>query len=114
MFHLTITADDVDRFIADHAHEATVAGWVGCDALGGRLPVEGGHFNLFVDQDGDAAHKRMYYRLHFRDGAGHPLTLVGFKEVATTPGFDVWSDTSTLYTRVLAGHVAPTRSPSAG
>ena len=105
MFHLTITAEDIDRFIADDLHEATVSGWVGCDALGGKLPVEGGHFNLFVDQDGEQRRKRMYYRLHFRDGAGHPLTLVGFKEVRDDPEFDVWSDTSTLYTRVLTGHV---------
>ena len=111
MFHLTITADDVERFIADRHHEAHVAGWVRCDALGGRRPVEGGHFNLFVDQDGDRRHKRMYYRLFFRDGAGHPLTLVGFKEVRDDPGFDVWTDTSTLYARVLAGTVSPEEEP---
>jgi cholesterol oxidase len=105
MFHLTITAEDIDRFIADDLHEATVSGWVGCDALGGKLPVDGGHFNLFVDQEGEQRRKRMYYRLHFRDGASHPLTLVGFKEVRDDPEFDVWSDTSTLYTRVLTGHV---------
>jgi cholesterol oxidase len=86
---------------------------VRCDALGGRLPVEGGHFNLFVDQDGDGRHKRMYYRLYFRDAAGHPLTLVGFKEVRDDPGLDVWSDTSTLYTRVLTGHVAAEHEPEA-
>jgi cholesterol oxidase len=113
MFHLTITADDVDRFVADPHHEASVAGWVECKALGGRRRVEGGHFNLFVDQDGDGRHKRMYYRLFFRDGSGHPLTLVGFKEVRDDPGFDVWSDTSTLYTRILAGHVAPEEEPGA-
>lgn len=113
MFHLTITADDVERFIADPLHEATVSGWVRCDALGGRRPVEGGHFNLFVDQPGDGPHKRMYYRLYFRDGPGHPLTLVGFKEVRDDPGFDVWSDTSTLYTRVLVGDVAPAAEPDA-
>jgi cholesterol oxidase len=113
MFHLTITADDVERFVEDRNHEATVAGWVRCDALGGRLPVEGGHFNLFVDQDGDGRHKRMYYRLYFRDAAGHPLTLVGFKEVRDDPGLDVWSDTSTLYTRVLTGHVAAEHEPEA-
>ena len=107
MFHLTIRAEDVERFVADPAHEAKVSGWVGCDALGGRRPVEGGHFNLFVDQNGDRNHKRMHYRLHFEDGAGHPLTLVGYKEVRDDPGFDVWSDTSTLYTRILAGHVSP-------
>jgi cholesterol oxidase len=113
MFHLTITADDVERFVDDRNHEATVEGWVGCDALGGRRPVEGGHFNLFVDQNGDSRHKRMYYRLYFRDGAGHPLTLVGFKEVRDDPGLDVWSDTSTLYTRVLTGHVTAEQEPDA-
>jgi cholesterol oxidase len=113
MFHLTITADDLERFVADPRHEATVAGWVGCDALGGRRPVEGGHFNLFVDQNGDRRHKRMYYRLSFRDGAGHPLTLVGFKEVRDDRGLDVWSDTSTLYTRVLVGDVTPEAEPDA-
>jgi cholesterol oxidase len=113
MFHLTITADDIDRFIADPNHEAKVAGWIECGALGGRQPVEGGHFNLFVDQNSDSRHKRMYYRLHFSDGAGHPLTLVGYKEVRDDPGFDVWSDTSTLYTRVLAGHVAAEEEPGA-
>ena len=55
----------------------------------------------------------MYYRLFFRDGAGHPLTLVGFKEVRDDPGFDVWSDTSTLYTHVLAGTWAPDEEPEA-
>jgi len=113
MFHLTITADDIERFIDDDRHEARVSGWVGCDALGGKLPVEGGHFNLFVDQDGDRRRKRMYYRLMFRDGAGHPLTLVGFKEVRDDPGFDVWTDTSTLYTRVLTGHVSAEEEPAA-
>jgi cholesterol oxidase len=107
MFHLTITADDIERFIDDAEHEAQVAGWIECDALGGELAVEGGHFNLFVDQDSGRRRKRMYYRLFFRDLAGHPLTLVGFKEVRDDPGFDVWSDTSTLYTLVLSGHVGP-------
>jgi cholesterol oxidase len=113
MFHLTIRTDDVERFSADRAHEAKVSGWIGCDALGGRRPVEGGHFNLFVDQNGSRRHKRMYYRLHFRDGAGHPLTLIGFKEVRDDRGFDVWSDTSTLYTRILSGHVAADHEPEA-
>jgi len=36
-----------------------------------------------------------------------PVTLVGHKQVRDDPGFDLWSDTSTLYTRLLAGDVAP-------
>lgn len=105
MFHLTITAPDVERFVADPMHEGTAVGWVECEALGGRLPVEKGVFNLFVDTD-DPTRTRMLYRLSFADADGGPLTLTGFKDVKDDPGFDVWSDTSTLYVRVLRGHVA--------
>ena len=106
MFHLTITADDLDRFIADRDHLARTVGYVRCEALGGERPVERGDFNLFIDNDGDERDKRMLYRLHFSDGEEHPLTMIGFKIVKDDPGVDnVWADTSTLYTRVLAGHV---------
>jgi cholesterol oxidase len=108
MFHLTITADDLDRFVIDPDHLARVEGYVRCEALGGERPVEGGRFNLFVSQDGDKRSKRMLYRLHFADGEEHPLTMTGFKVVEDDPGVDnVWKDTSTLYTRLLAGHVGP-------
>jgi len=105
-FTLTITAKDIDRFVGDPAHEAVAVGHVDCDALGGQRPVERGIFNLFVDQDGDKANKRMFYRLYFTDGTGHPLTMVGHKIVVNDGRFEIWHDTSTLYTRVLSGHVA--------
>lgn len=104
MFHLTITVDDIDRFVVDPDHDATAAGWVRSQALGGRRPVERGVFNLFVNQ-ADPKDKRMLYQLWFRDGDGRPLTLAGHKVVTDHPGLDLWSDTTTLYTRVLAGHV---------
>jgi cholesterol oxidase len=104
-FTLTITAKDIDRFVTDPAHEAVAVGHVDCDALGGQRPVERGIFNLFVDQDGDKANKRMFYRLYFTDGTGHPLTMVGHKIVVNDGRFEIWHDTSTLYTRVLSGHV---------
>lgn len=106
MFRLTITADDVDRFVAEPQHPAGAVGHVECDVLGGRLPVEAGWFNLFT-RDGDTGGRRMLYRLHLRGPGGNPLTLVGHKEVHDDPGFDVWSDTSTLYFRLLPGHVLP-------
>jgi cholesterol oxidase len=106
MFHLTITADDLDRFISDRDHLGRTAGYVHCEALGGKRPVERGDFNLFIDRNGDERDKRMLYRLHFADGESHPLTMTGFKVVKDDPGVDnVWADTSTLYTRLLAGHV---------
>ncbi|MEA2440455.1 MAG: cholesterol oxidase [Thermoleophilaceae bacterium] len=108
MFHLTISTGDLDRFIADRDHTGSAEGWVECDALGGKLPVKRGIFNLFVDQDGDKRRKRMWYHLYFDDAAGHPLTLAGFKVVEDDAGIDsVWHDTSTLFTRVLTGSVEP-------
>lgn len=106
MFHLTITAEDLDGFIADPDHVGSAVGYVRCDALGGDRPVQHGIFNLFVNPGGDKRDKRMLYRLHFTDGEDHPLTMTGFKVVEDNPGIDnVWADTSTLFTRVLAGHV---------
>ena len=114
MFHLTITADDLDRFSAEQRHLARAEGYVRCDALGGERPVERGDFNLFVDVDGDKRDKRMLYRLHFTDAEDHPLTMTGFKVVRDDPGINnVWKDTSTLYTRVLAGHLEPDGDESA-
>jgi cholesterol oxidase len=111
MFHLTIAVKDVARFVADPEHVASAAGYVECAALGGTLPVEKGVFNLFVDRDKDV--KNMLYRLWFHDGGGSPLTLTGFKVIKDDPGVDIWSDTTTLFTRILRGHVPPERDESA-
>ena len=104
MFHLTIEVEDIEAFGADPLRPATAAGYVHCDALGGRLPVVQGWFNLFVDVEPGVKH--MLYRLWFYDGVGHPLTMTGFKLVSNDAGFDVWKDTTTLFTRVLRGHVS--------
>ncbi len=111
MFHLTIEVDDLDRFAADARRTASVGGGVRCEAIGGRLPVEGGAFNLLVDEAG-TGRKRMLYRLFFRDGVGHPLTLAGTKVVGAGRGTRVWRDTSTLYTRVSCGHVEEGDEPA--
>jgi len=102
-FHLTIVVEDTERFGSDPRRGAGAHGYLVCDALGGRLPVERGWFNLFVDTEPGVKH--MLYRLFFRDGTGHPLTLTGFKLIENDAGFDVWKDTTTLFTRVLRGHV---------
>jgi cholesterol oxidase len=102
MFELTISVDDLGRFEADAEHPGRAEGVVRCDALGGERPVLRGWFNLFVG----GRDKRMLYRLHLSDGEDHPVTLTGHKVVADDRGIDsVWADTSTLYTRLLAGHV---------
>lgn len=103
MFHLTISTDDLARFMQDDSHEAAAVGWVDSDALGGRLPIQTGIFNLFVSEGPHA--KRMLYRLLFSDAEGHPLTMTGFKEINGGPLGHVWPETTTLYIRILRGHV---------
>lgn len=105
-FVLTITAHDIAAFTADPLHPAEATGYVESSVLGGRTPVETGWFNLFV-RPGEAPGRRMHYRLWLRDTAGEPVTFVGYKEVSDGPGFDVWEDTTTLFVRLLAGHVPP-------
>lgn len=103
--HLTIHVDGVKHFVTEPQHVASVAGYIHCEALGGKLPVEQGTFNLFVDE-GDPTIKQMLYRLYFYDSAGKPLTLSGFKLVHNDPKWDLWHDTSTLFTHILEGHVS--------
>ena len=109
MFHLTITAEDVDRFVVDPA--APRDG----DRLRRVRPVRrppGGRSapgSTCSPRTATATRRKMLYRLHFADAGGNPLTLVGHKDVHDDPGVDVWQDTSTLYTRILAGHVAAGR-----
>lgn len=113
MFHLTIVTDDVAGFVADPSHTAAASGYVDSDVLGGKRPVQQGVFNLFVDAgevNGEPA-RHMLYHLWFEDAVGHPLTLSGYKDIrhpapAVSGAGDVWRETTTLYTRILAGHLA--------
>lgn len=96
---LDISIRGFENFLSDPGHEGIIGGHVVCDALGGRLPIRDGRFNLLVDE-GDPADKRFRYRISFDDAVGHQLELVGEKFVHDDAGFDVWADTSTLFFRI--------------
>jgi hypothetical protein len=102
-FDLDIAIADAERFFEDREHTAPCTGQIVCEALGGELPVERGSFNLFVEEGRRQA--RMRYRLFARDRDGRELTLSGFKELDDDPGFDIWTDTTTLFIRILTGRV---------
>ncbi|WP_347110385.1 GMC oxidoreductase [Paenarthrobacter sp. S56] len=109
MFELTIIAEDIDAFVADPRHLAKAEGYVLADYLGGRLPVEKGWFNLFVEDASDDGRpaRRMLYRLWLRDPGGTPFTFTGYKQIHNEAGFDLWPDTTILYATILRGHVPP-------
>jgi hypothetical protein len=103
-FAIDVRVDDVERFFADDAHEATCTGFVDCDGLGERMPIERGTFNLLV-AGGGPRRREMRYRLFARDRAGRPVTLAGFKNVDDSWFRDTWVDTTTLFTRLYSGWV---------
>ncbi|WP_036329930.1 GMC oxidoreductase [Microbispora sp. ATCC PTA-5024] len=103
-FRLTITVDDIAAFLGDPGHRARAEGWIDTAVCGGRRPIARGWFNLFVP--GEAPdRRRMNYRLHFWDADNRPRTLSGYKDVHHGPPTRLWLDTSTLYARLLEGHV---------
>ncbi len=104
-FRLTITADDLERFLDEPEHSARAEGWIDAESIGGRRQIQRGWFNLFAPT-GVPDRRLMWYRLHFDSALGQPRTLIGWKNVWHGALTRIWPDTSTLYFRLLAGHVA--------
>lgn len=97
----TVTIDDLDAFISDPAHLASLAGAIDFPPLGERSEASSGLFNLFSPAD-DPKLKYMVYELALQCDGG-PRYLAGKKYVRDDPGFDLWSDTTTLYTTLHEG-----------
>ena len=114
MFHLTITIPDIDFFIRDPEEQGIAEGYVKCPQLGEELPVEKGVFNCFVDvgQPGQNV-KNMRYRLFIHDKDGRDLTFSGHKVVRDDGSHHIWRDTTTLFSKVLEGHVNPQEEETA-
>ena len=111
MFHLTIRTDDVAALLRDPRHRMAASGFVRCRALGAPdLPVRDGTFELFAPSP-EPRRLVMRYRLPFDSDLG-PMTLLGFKDVGNDGGLDAWPDTTTLYTRLVRGHLADRAEPA--
>ena len=103
--HLTMNAtidiQDLKRFVSDPNHAGRITGHISTAALGDNLPAKGGTFNLF-HPSGNPKLKWMVYELAFeRDGQDY--YLAGKKEVQDDPGFDLWTDTTSLLTQLHKG-----------
>lgn len=102
--HATVTIRDIERFTADPEHAGELIGNIDFPPFGTGIPAKSGRFNLFSPTD-DPAMKYMVYELGF-ERAGKSYYLAGHKEVKDDPGFDLWSDTTTLYTTLHEGEDA--------
>lgn len=99
--HVTIHIHDLDRFLTDPHHEAGLTGHIDFPPFGRNLPASRGLFNLFSPGE-DPKLKLMVYELAFEHG-GKSYYLAGRKEVRDDQGFDLWKDTTTLFTRLHEG-----------
>jgi cholesterol oxidase len=97
----TVTISDVDRFIADPNHNGEIIGKVSFTPFGESIPADSGVFNLFSPTD-DPTLKLMIYELAFSFDA-QDYYLAGRKEVRNDPVYDLWRDTTTLYTTLHRG-----------
>lgn len=103
-FTLTITIQDLDRFLADNAHAGAAQGVVriaGFTTPEGA-PVDNGVFNLFV-RGSSGKERQMLYALRFIGADGKEYLLDGYKTIMDHPGIDVWEDTTALFTVIREG-----------
>lgn len=110
--HVTINIDDIDRFVEEAEHVGSISGTVDFTPFGENLPVKQGVFNLFFPNDQPDT-KLMIYDLNF-EHAGKDYFLAGKKVVHDDPGFDLWEDTTTLFTHLHEGTDASGPAVGAG
>ena len=99
--HATINIRDLDRFISDPNHLGSITGHIDFTPFGKNISAKSGVFNLFSPTDQPKL-KLMIYELAFTH-EGQDYYLAGKKEVRDDPGFDLWSDTTTLFTQLHQG-----------
>ena len=108
--HASIEIPDVRAFIADASHGGRISGEIAFPPLGKNIAAKSGVFQLFSPTENPGM-KLMVYELLFETG-GTRYYLAGRKEVRNDPGLDVWTDTTTLFTRLHKG--ADKTAPVAG
>lgn len=99
--HGSILIDDLDRFIAEADHLVELSGTIDFTPFGDGLASTSGVFNLFLPTD-DPTLKLMVYEMGFTH-EGKAYYFAGQKNVRDDPGFDLWSDTTTLYSTLHEG-----------
>ncbi|MGH8165847.1 MAG: patatin-like phospholipase family protein, partial [Woeseiaceae bacterium] len=99
--HASINIRDLERFIANPEHEGEIVGSIDFPPLGNQIPATHGVFNLFSPTD-EPDTKYMVYELGFEHD-GEAYYLAGRKVVRDDPGFDLLSDTTTLFTALHRG-----------
>ena len=100
-FTLTVVSHDLEAMLADSNHQAAMYGIVIAPTLSpSPLTVTDGVFNLFVKDAETVDTRRMNYNLTMTAENGDVFYMEGHKIIHDDPGFDMWSDTTTLFVTV--------------
>ncbi len=111
-FHATISIDDMEGFLRDPQHAARLEGRISYPPLGEDLPVKRGSFNLFKGSDTPGT-RLMTYGMAF-EVDGREYFLEGTKTIRDEKGFDLWHDTTRLYSLLHEGSDARGKVIGAG
>jgi len=100
--HADVEIADLDRFCSEPTHAGRLTGHIDFPPFGTGIPGKiNGVFNLFSPTDQPGL-KLMVYELGFEHDR-RDYYLAGRKEVRNDAGLDLWSDTTTLVTRLHQG-----------
>jgi choline dehydrogenase-like flavoprotein len=99
--HATITIQDLNRFISDPNHVGQINGSIDFTEFGENILAKTGIFNLFSPTDQPKL-KLMVYEMAFTH-EGQDYYVAGKKEVRNDPIYDLWRDTTTLFTQLYKG-----------
>jgi predicted acylesterase/phospholipase RssA len=100
--HAAVAVADLDRFVEDATHTGSITGHIDFTPFGKNIPAQRGVFRLF-SPTGDPGLRYMVYELGFQHD-NQSYYLAGRKEVRNDRrGTDLWTDTTTLLTRLHQG-----------
>jgi predicted acylesterase/phospholipase RssA len=95
--HLDICIEDLDQFLTLPEHGATLQGFVECERLGGKRPIDRGTWHPLVDS-GDITQKQIQYEMSFQDGNGGVVELTAVKSLTDRSQAGSWHEISTAGT----------------
>ena len=111
--HASVEISDIDRFVTDPTHTGSLTGHVDFAPMGTQMKANRGVFRLFSPTEMPGV-RHMVYELAF-EHQGQPYYVAGRKEVSSDrSGVDLWSDTTTLFTRLHKGEDATAPVVGAG
>jgi len=99
--HATIDINDIRGFVSDPQHRGGITGHIDFAPFGQNIPASGGVFQLFATGN-EPKLKWMVYELGFQH-QGKRYYLAGKKAVRSRSVLRMFSDTTTLFTRLHEG-----------